>query len=496
MKLNDASISISSLPMISPFRPAPAPAILKAALEKSIKVKCFTRDYNIDFQHDFVKSSSSLLEFQVFSQLDGRYQELTTVNFKDLLRDKVLELSNINQNLFWSFIKEKATELINLETDWIGLSIFSSANHLFATALIYQIKKRSPTQKIVIGGNGLTNLNFGNYYYDSNIVDAVIYGEGEVALVKLLQHKLSFLGINKNNPVQIKDLNKLPYPDYGDYNLKLYKANPRELPITASRGCIRNCTFCDVHYAWPNYSKRSVKHIVGEIVYLWETKQVFTFTFTDSLINGNLKEFKELCLAIIDLLEQKKLPDQLHIMGQFICWKKDLFDEELYALMSKAKINELFVGIESGSNSVLKDMRKGIKRDDIVTMIHFFHKYNIKSHLLIIIGYITETYDDFMETMNLFKEFKQFSDEGTILSVNLSKTMAILDGSPIAINYKKWGITFPHVGKWLSIKNLSLDYKERIRRRLYAQKIVEDLGYQVRWPIQHLIELEKMIDDV
>ena len=95
---------------------------------------------------------------------------------------------------------------------------------------------------------------------------------------------------------QIDDINRLAYPVYDDYELSDYtnRKGLVALPITGSRGCVRSCTFCDVASMWPKYRYRDGKNIAEEIKYQVERHGVRAFRFTDSLINGSLKAFKDM----------------------------------------------------------------------------------------------------------------------------------------------------------------------------------------------------------
>ena len=78
------------------------------------------------------------------------------------------------------------------------------------------------TGEIIIGGAGLsttgiaTQINdFGNKLKSDNLVDYFVRGEGEYALVDIL-NEATGPGINNDNYVQIEDLNSLSFPDYDD----------------------------------------------------------------------------------------------------------------------------------------------------------------------------------------------------------------------------------------------------------------------------------------
>ena len=70
---------------------------------------------------------------------------------------------------------------------------------------------------------------------------------------------------------------------------------------------------------------------------------------------------------------------------------------------------------------------------------------------------------------------------GTIEEVNLGLTLNLLPKTPLTDNLKKYGLVqeTKHINNWICKSNPDLDYKERLRRRIYLQPPVEQLGYKV-----------------
>ena len=107
----------------------------------------------------------------------------------------------------------------------------------------------------MLGGQGVNDVtlvekdqNFGTTMKQQNLCDLVITGEGEQIIKEILAGKTSGPGINNNNPVQVDNLDALPYPNYSFYDLDRYDylSKNKEVFIVGSRGCVRRCTYCDV----------------------------------------------------------------------------------------------------------------------------------------------------------------------------------------------------------------------------------------------------------
>ena len=82
---------------------------------------------------------------------------------------------------------------------------------------------------------------------------------------------------------------------------------------------------------------------------------------------------------------------------------------------------------------------------------------------------------------HLFNKWQKYLHSGTIEEVQLGATLNVLPRTPLADNMDKFNIInhTGHINDWICTDNPSLDYKERLRRRIILQAHVERLGYPV-----------------
>ncbi len=418
------------------------------------------------------------------SEVDERFREHELINainnfflFNTFYNKRVWE---ILAGLF----NEWADRILELSPRWVAISVFTYNSQRATRLLAIAIKKKSPETKIVIGGAGIaTDFDFPETLKKQKIIDAFIRGEGELAIVELLNGNTVFPGINGIPPAQIKDVDEIPFPDYSDYELKNYtnKKGLEALPITGSRGCVRKCTFCDIASMWPRYYYRSGKNIADEIRFQINKHGVNSFRFTDSLINGSMKAFREMINELsefrMSLPEHKRFTWDTH----FIVRGEKHMKPSDFDIMRDAGAGTLLIGVESGSPAVRDHMKKGFTESDLDYTMEQLHRVGVKTRLLMIVGYPTETKEDFNLTLKMFERYKKYLDSGIIEEVNLGLTLNLLPNTPLWDKKEEYNILQKndHINDWVCMDNPSLTYKERLRRRIILQARIEDMGYKV-----------------
>jgi radical SAM superfamily enzyme YgiQ (UPF0313 family) len=156
--------------------------------------------------------------------------------------------------------------------------------------------------------------------------------------------------------------------------------------------------------------------------------------------------------------------------------------EQDFELMGRGGAETMVIGVESGSDRVRLDMRKGFTNADLDYNMKMFSKYGINAYFLMIVGFPTETREDFEQTLDMLKRYQPYVADGTIIGVNLGTTLTIEEGTPIWTEYPKLNVigvdgNRPQGPDWRCETNPTLTYKERIMRRIEAQEHAVKLGY-------------------
>lgn len=378
--------------------------------------------------------------------------------------------------------------LVPFDPTMVGMSLFSFFMQKPAEIFCLELRKIFPEINVFAGGSGVTKFlnknetdDWSKIVVDNGIINHIIIGEGEEAVLDYIKFKRQ--GIKFVPQLNNFDLREKS-PCYDDIDIGAYKNqaflefenNALTLPITASRGCVRRCSFCNVESIWPKYVFRSGKDVVDEMEHYVKHMNIKNFKFTDSLINGSNKAWRDINREIVD----RDL--NIQYTGQFIAKPIGQTTQEDYDMAQKAGAAKMIIGIESGSESVRMHMKKKFDNESLYDTIENLSARNIMSHWMLITGYPTETDDDFEDTLRLIEKYKKYNDRITLSFVSF----VLLPDSPIAYQSKYSDLTFrtehdhgEHsiVNYWICDQNPTLNFDKRLQRFEKAKDFGAECGF-------------------
>jgi len=391
----------------------------------------------------------------------------------------------------------------NNPSTYIALSVLSILTHRCVYELCKRIKENKIDSKIVIGGRGakvsayenVANLynvkgkerliGFGDFLIKRGLADVLIIGDGEDAILELLQTD----SLTQTNFVS--DEFRSPIPDYSDYNFSDYLFyDSVMLPVTGSKGCVRDCDFCDIKFQFGKYRYRSGTDIAHELIAVSSIYNIYKFQFTDSLVNGGYKPFREF-LEILSKYNLQNPHKRITWNGQYICRPYQEIPKDLYQLMRDSGAHGLTIGAESGSNNVLNAMNKKTTVEALLTELENFRKYNITCVLLTFVGHWSETWEDFVDHCKMLVNITPYVRSGTISAVSLGTPYVLLDGTPSMFNHKLNNIIYDEFdpkNNWLNLDNPANTFEERIYRRLIVHKLCKKLNVPTINDTEHLLQ--------
>lgn len=289
---------------------------------------------------------------------------------------------------------------------------------------VNHIRTFLPDIKTVFIGNHITK--FPEESLKDEAIDYLILGEPELTFKELFdrfQKKKSVTNLKgiafrkakgiQNNGIsdRIDDLDVLPFADRdllpkADYFNPFVKKMPY-ITMNTSRGCPFPCIYCAAGMTYgKKFRARSPKNIVEEIemcVRRYNAKEVF---FRDEEFVIDKKRVEEFSRLLISR----------NLKVRWICNSRvDSLNEPLIRIMKRSGCGMLKIGVESGSDRMLKNMKKQQTVKQIKDVFRLLHKYKIDTVGHFIIGMPGETKETLEETRKLIYEIKP-----TYVSLNIA----------------------------------------------------------------------------
>jgi len=314
-------------------------------------------------------------------------------------------------------------------------------------------------------------------YKAADAVDIFVKGEAEERLNKILdliKNKRSLFIIDgviireKNNyyeSAKIKeegDLNSLPLPNFDGFELNDYAE--KTMPIATSRGCPRQCSFCNNSTNINKYRFRNATSVFKEMLISIDKYKSTRFVFCDSMLNGNLVQLEKLC----DLIIKHKIRI---VWGGYVAILKNM-PYALYVKMKKAGCEYVVYGVESFSDKILRAMKKNVTVVDTLKILKFTTKAGINANIHIIVGFPGEEEKDFQQTLKLIKQHRK--NYRKIINVDICR---ILPGSDLYNNPDQYGIVFQSKGikiKWKTTDGKNTNKIRNIRMKKLVYLIVNE----------------------
>ena len=247
------------------------------------------------------------------------------------------------------------------------------------------------------------------------IAGCVAQAEGEVLLKKekYIDAVIGPQSYHKINDMILKLERKLRPINFTEFdvvekfdNLNSLKNSDNKISsfLTIQEGCDKFCKFCVVPYTRGAEFSRSIKELVLEANQLVENG-VREIILLGQNVNAYKFEKKRLSDLIFEISKIKNLKRIRYTTSH----PRDFTEDLIKAHKNCEKLMPLIhLPVQSGSNKVLKAMnRKHTIKEyfDIVKKLTKI-KSNIKFSSDFIIGYPSETYDDFKQTVKLMKSIK------------------------------------------------------------------------------------------
>jgi len=312
----------------------------------------------------------------------------------------------IDAKLARKTVQNTIDEIITIRPRILGLTAMT---HMIATTarIARAVKAACPDTIVVLGGFHASFLPEATLR-EFPIFDFLIVGEGEIAFLNFCRCVLAggdpselqgvagktigpngvtqTVRLNGRGPIP-DDLDELGWPAWELFPMaEMY-------PIMTQRGCPFGCNFCSRPYG-RTLRQRSPAHIIGEL-----TRSVRQFgcqavDFYDETFTVRKTYVAEVCAAIVAAGLHKKLRFWSYVHANTI-------DVPTAKLMKNAGFAEVGFGVESGNPTIMRNMKKGVNRGDVVRAAEVFRIAGLRFAAYFIIGHPHETKKTVLDSIDL-----------------------------------------------------------------------------------------------
>lgn len=290
------------------------------------------------------------------------------------------------------------------------------------------LKRELPDVFLVLGGQHASI--YPEHIFQKTHAKAVVVGEGEQTLCELLDTlersgdlaQVKGIVYKKEDGTicrtearpQIEDLDSIPFPHYEafrDFSFHQYNGfaglpRPTAAVIT-SRGCVFDCAYCgSVNFWGKKWRRRSAQNVLDELEHLVKNMGARSIFMFDDNFPVNKKRAMDICRGIIE----RRLDIQWAC-----CSHVKMVNEELLKIMKESGCISIDFGVESGDDTILRNINKNQTRGDIERAFDLVHRAGIKPRAYLMIGNKGESANTVDETVDMVGVIKPHSSIGATI---------------------------------------------------------------------------------
>ncbi len=330
------------------------------------------------------------------------------------------EAEGLNRDQLVRLIKEKSPLII-------GINCFTS-NYIQARNLAAHIKTQFKDAFIILGGPHASAAPETTLNLDGDIFDFLCIGEGEKTLLELyhalknngdvsgikgLAYRFEGTSVINETRSYIDTLDDIPFPSWDQINFKNYSPQANfykgmsSATIITSRGCPFKCDYCQSKLTLGRKIRfHSADYVLSQIEELYHTYGIRYFRFVDDVFTVNHNRLQH----IMEGLEKRQLKIKFWCMT-----RANMVSNEMLKLLKKGGLDSISIGVESGDNDILKDIGKGITRQDVKKAFSLVKKNKIESQAFFMLGFYHDTDETIKRTIKFAIELNPVFVTFTVL---------------------------------------------------------------------------------
>jgi radical SAM superfamily enzyme YgiQ (UPF0313 family) len=309
----------------------------------------------------------------------------------------------------------------------VGLTVMGGPQLAPAIELSRAIRARHPSLPIVWGGYFPTL--YPGTALNSDYVDYVIRGEGETVLRRLLAAlpsaepatlaaipALSWRseGVGRHNPdgkfANARSGMALPYEKLGDPRRYLVRSflGRRTAAHQASVGCRFRCTFCGVASMFRGGTALpAAERLDGELRYLKhdlgaDSIQYYDHNFFDREVD---------MVPLLEVMARHELPWWCYARADALLG----LSKESWALVRRSRLRMAYIGAESPSDTMLRQIRKGTRADQTLEVAELCRAQGVIPELSFMVAPPQDTEAETQRTFEFIRQVKKVNPQAEII---------------------------------------------------------------------------------
>lgn len=342
----------------------------------------------------------------------GEIPNLAAVYLSNYLRQKGQQARYIN---LFQYEKERLIEYLAQDPYCVAITTTFYVVNLPVNEMVEFIRRHNSEVKIVVGGPLVANhsRSFQGDELKAALDDMgadiyVVEGQGEETLsliinclkeqgdLKAVPNIIYFedgqLRRTKTKPENNSlDENYIDWRSFADENLG------HTIQTRTARSCAFKCSFCNYPGRAGALTLASIETIQKELDSMRALGDVQNAVFIDDTFNVPFPRFKDICRMMI------KNDYGFNWFSYFRCSNSD---EEAIELMARSGCKGVFLGIESGSPSILINMNKAATIEKYSQGIEMLRRHDIMTFGSFITGFPGETETTVAETVDFIRQTK------------------------------------------------------------------------------------------
>jgi anaerobic magnesium-protoporphyrin IX monomethyl ester cyclase len=411
-------------------------------------------------------------------------------------------------------IETSVDEIVKEKPLFVGFSVFTGIYNLYAADMSKLIRKKDPHIALVWGGVHPSIMP--SQCIEEDYIDYVVIKEGELAVLDLafalkngtsLRSTPNIAGRDEKgvfiNPRRdfIKNLDEFRL-DFDCVDMSKYvieskevidgkETTIKEIGYYGSRGCVFECAFCyNLQYNDKKWRSFSTEVVLEDIKFLHDTYGINEVMFWDDHFFVN--KFRAL-----DIL---KGLSKMGIYGIGSDIRFDSFSETYLKQLKGVGIRYFLIGAESGSDRVLKFIKKGFNTSFVLEKVKLLAKYHIPTQYSFIMGLPTETREEVHQTIEFMHKIKRIHREASFtVGIYMPYPGSELFDTAVELGYEPptdtagWNV----LDRWRNTVSLPWIDNKMVRnlRHLFAM-LSWDLGKPLNWWVDYRIRRKLLKSDI